>query len=420
LENLYIFRALIVLILIIGTSRILGTLCLRIGQPRIIGEMLAGVFLGPTLMGQFFPQIHSTLFSDDIRSSLYLLSNLGLSFYMFIIGLEFQTKQMSKRLYNQSIVFTLTGFFVPMILAFILAILLQEKYLVEGTNKIYFTLFIGICLATTAFPMIARVLKDKGISNTDKGKVLIFSASLMDIVGWVCLALMTTLLKSNSILGGIYTFLALIVMVTLLFYLIKPLITWIINGNNNNINHNLLALIFIMIMLCSAATDLIGMHSIFGGFILGLIMPKENAFIENLNLKIHDFIVVFFLPMFFTYSGINTTITPFNLENIMYFLIIFLFAFGGKYITCLLTGRSIGYSWPEASSIGALMNARGLIELIVLNVGLVYGIITQDLFNLFVWMAIATTAMAMPIYELSYKTKNVKSEKIRRKEISDL
>lgn len=409
MENFYIFRALLVLILIIGSSRIMGTVCIKIGQPRIIGEMLAGVFLGPTLLGQFFPHIYSTLFSDDIKSSLYLLSNLGLSLYMFIIGLEFQTKQMSKRLYNQSLVFTLTGFFVPMILAFFLSFLLQDKYMVEGTNKIYFSLFIGICLATTAFPMIARVLKEKGISNSDKGKVLIFSASLMDIVGWVCLALMTTLLKSNSIIGGIYTFLELILIVSLLFFLIKPLISKIINRNESTINHNSLALIFILIMVCSAATDLIGMHSIFGGFILGLIMPKNTLFIEKLNLKIHDFTVVFFLPMFFTYSGINTTITSFNFENIIYFVIIFCFAFGSKYITCLLTGKGLGYSWSEASTIGALMNARGLIELIVLNVGLVYGIITQDLFNLFVWMAIATTAMAMPVYELSYKTKKINS-----------
>ncbi|MCY7780515.1 cation:proton antiporter [Bacillus haynesii] len=401
MEEYYILKCLAVLMMVISLARAIGYACTKIGQPRIIGEMVSGVILGPTVFGYVFPEIHSWFFTSDVKSSLYLMSNLGLSLYMFLIGNEFQTNNLTKKVIRNSVVLTTSGFFLPLMLGIVLALILQDQLMPEGANLAYFAAFLGICLSTTAFPMIARVLHERGLYNTETGKIMILSGSMMDVVGWILLALMTTLLKANTITGGIVTFIGVFTLVGILYFCIKPLLNKLISSKENKINQNTFALVLMLILFCSAATDFIGMHSIFGGFILGMMMPNDNQFVYLLKEKMHDFTVVFFLPIFFTYSGINTTITPFNSANAWMLTFIILFAFGSKYLTVSLTSRTLGYSWRESSKIGALMNSRGLIELIVLNVGLTYGIISQDLFNMFVWMAIVTTALAMPIYNTS-------------------
>lgn len=404
MDNNLLLQALIAILTIITTCRIIGGLILKIGQPRIIGEMLAGIVLGPTILGFFYPELYTYLFQGEVKSILYLLSNLGLSIYMFLIGLEFNITTIRHGLLKRSSIMTGFGFFVPLMCGILLSFSLPKSYIPENVNLVYFSLFIGICISTTAFPMIARVLKDRGMSKTSTGLLMIFSGSMMDVIGWIGLALITTLIASNSPIGGLNTLLYVGLLLLVLIVIVRPILSQLFKRQGTSrLSQDTLALVIGLIILCSAVTELIGMHSIFGGFILGMIMPREELINKQIEEKISDFTMVVLLPVFFTYSGINTTIPSFTFESLFVLCLIILFSFGSKYLTCAIVSRSFGYSLAESSAIGSLMNARGLIELIVLNVGYEYGLIGQELYNLFVWMAIITTVLAMPMFNFSIR-----------------
>ncbi|WP_410994078.1 cation:proton antiporter [Bacillus cereus] len=393
----------LVLILIISVSRFIGELFIKIGQPRVVGEMLSGVILGPTVFGFFAPNIYETLFTIEIKSTLYILSTLGLTIFMFLTGLELNIKKTDKDIHKSSILLSFGGFFIPLLTGVFLGFLLKDSYMPATTNFYHFTLFIGICLSMTAFPMLVRILQELNMTKTRLGLLATLSAAIIDVIGWIFLAVLTTSMNSNSITGGLFALIIAFSLTIFLLLIIKPYMRRVSERikKNNKIFENDFALVIMLILCCSAITHYIGMHSIFGGFILGFIMPKSSLFIEKIKTRLYDFTIVFLIPIFFTYSGINTKFNEFNISLISIFFLVLLLSFGSKYISCTLITKKIGFSWKEASSMGTLMNARGLMELIVLNVGLKYGVITPDIFSMFAWMAIITTALTMPLFRLS-------------------
>ncbi|HHT7112943.1 TPA: cation:proton antiporter [Bacillus cereus] len=417
MKDLHLFvTLLVVLVIIIAVSRFIGYLCLRVGQPRVLGEMIAGVLLGPTLFGALVPDLHAVLFSADIKMVLYMLSNLGLALYMFLVGTELNFGEFDKHFYKNSVALASAGFITPFVSGIFLALLLHNQFSKES-NWLHFSLFLAIAISMTAFPMLARIFQERKLMNSKIANITLLAASIIDALGWIALAIVTALVTTNSVRGGLIAAGGALVFMLVLLTVIKPLMNKFGNlvEERGNLSQGHLGVIIALVLSAAAVTDYIGVYSVFGGFMLGLVMPKNPNFQRELRSKLEDIVVVFLVPIFFTYSGINTSFATLNYSLFVAFLAILSIAVASKYFACLLVMKRMGFGWRESSAIGSLMNARGLMELIVLNVGLAYGIISQELFSLLVWMAIITTALAMPVYNLSFSLK--KKVKVKNKEL---
>ncbi|EMA6342464.1 cation:proton antiporter [Bacillus cytotoxicus] len=413
MKDLHLFvTLLVVLVIIIAVSRFIGYLCLRVGQPRVLGEMIAGVLLGPTLFGALVPDLHAVLFSADIKMVLYMLSNLGLALYMFLVGAELNFGEFDKRFYKNSVALASAGFITPFVSGIFLALLLHNQFS-KGSNWLHFSLFLAIAISMTAFPMLARIFQERKLMNSKIANITLLAASIIDALGWIALAIVTALVTTNSVRGGLIAAGGALVFMLVLLTVIKPLMNKFgkLVEERGRLSQGHLGVIIALVLSAAAVTDYIGVYSVFGGFMLGLVMPKNPNFQRELRSKLEDIVVVFLVPIFFTYSGINTSFATLNYSLFVAFLAILSIAVASKYIGCLLVMKRMGFGWRESSAIGSLMNARGLMELIVLNIGLAYGVISQELFSLLVWMAIITTALAMPVYNLSFSLKKkVKAE----------
>lgn len=403
-SDMHLFvNLLVVLIMIIFAARIVGKLCLMIGQPRVLGEMIAGVLLGPTLFGAIAPDAFASLFTAEIKTILYMLSNLGLALYMFLVGAEVNFKGYDKKFFTSAGSLAVSAFFVPLLTGICLSLAFITYFEPQG-NALYFSLFVGIAFSMTAFPMLARILQERNILNTKIGATTLLSASIIDVLGWLALAILIALVETSSVTGGIMTIIYTTIFTLILFLVVKPLLkkmgdkveqTGLLTQAN-------MALVLVLVLVAAALTDFIGVYSVFGGFMLGLVMPKSKKFQEQLNTRLEHFVVVFLVPIFFAYSGINTHFNGLTMTIFLLFVLILVLAVTSKYFSSMFVMKRMGYSWRDASAVGSLMNARGLMELIVLNVGLAYGLISQNLFTILVWMAIITTALAMPLYKASY------------------
>ncbi|WP_312857737.1 cation:proton antiporter domain-containing protein [Bacillus haikouensis] len=402
-DMLLFVNLLIVLIMIISAARVVGKVCLMIGQPRVLGEMVAGVLLGPTLFGAIAPEMFESLFTPEIKTILYMLSNLGLALYMFLVGVEVNFKGYDKKFFSSAGSLAMSAFFVPLLTGICLSLSLMKYFGSEG-NSLYFSLFVGIAFSMTAFPMLARILQEQKLINTKIGATTLLSASIIDVLGWLTLAILIALVETSSVSGGILTIIFTGIFTLILFFVVKPLLKKMGDKVEQSglLTQGNMAMILLLVLIAAAITDFIGVYSVFGGFMLGLVMPKNQVFQNELNSRLEHFVIVFLVPIFFAYSGINTHFSGLSMTILLLFLLILIFAVTSKYFSSLFVMKSMGYSWRDASAVGSLMNARGLMELIVLNVGLSYGLLSQNLFTILVWMAIITTALAMPLYKSSY------------------
>lgn len=394
------------LAVILGVCRIVGMLARKIGQPQVVGEMIAGVLLGPSLFGLLLPNVQQHVFPKGVPMSiLYASSQVGLVLYMFLIGVEFDTNLIRKRLRSAASV-SLAGILTPLLLGACLAFLLtKEPGLLFSKNVITWEamLFMGAAIAVTAFPMLARIIFERGLAGTSLGTLALAAGSIDDAVSWCILAVVLAVFKQNmmiallAVVGGIAY-----AAVTLLIG--KPLLTRLetMTRKRDGISGPMLAFVLMLVMLCAWFTDAIGIYAIFGGFILGIAMPRGN-FARYLRDALEPIVTNFMLPLFFVYSGLNTRLGLVNswlLWGIA--LLILLASIFGKGIACWLAALANKEPQREALAIGALMNSRGLMELILLNIGLQQGIITPTLFTMLVIMAIVTTLMASPLFELVY------------------
>lgn len=405
MSNLDLFIVVITaIIFILIVSHTCGRLFQYLGQPKVVGEMISGVLLGPTCFGYFCPELSSQVFGKEVMPFLFVISNLGLSFYMFLVGSEIDFNNFTKKVLKRSSLLSAVAVIFPFIFGGIAALWYYDIFAMPGISFLSFLIFLGTAFAITAFPMLARILHEKNILNTPIGILTISSACIQDVVSWILLSFVTAAAAHKGMEAGYITLFGGVVFVVVVFLIAKPLLKIIGKRSQKNgfLNQQDFAIIIIALLTAALITDKLGLYSVFGGFILGLAVPRDPAFSKGLETKLKDFTVAILLPLFFTFSGLNANMLVLgNITNFIPMVVIVCFAFFSKYASSTIAMKLTGYSWRESSGIGGLTNARGLMELIVANIGLSYAVISKDLYSILVLIAILTTLFAMPIYNLS-------------------
>jgi len=388
---------------IIISARILGNVMQFIKQPRVVGEMIAGVALGPTLFGVIFPEGSTYLFSNT-QPYIYVLGNIGLSFYMFLVGIDLDLSNIDKKTKRKAYALSLIATIIPFMFGCLSAYLFYNQFQISGVPVILFMLFLGTAFSIMAFPMLARILEEEKLIHTPLGSICLLSASLQDVMTWILLAFITAIASTGNCFNGFVTLFGACIFILVVRFVIKPILEKInvfllISGK---LSQNQFAIILVLLLAAAVITDKIGLYSVFGGFILGLNIPKSKLLITQIKEKLQDVMVVLLLPLFFAFSGLKTNFLVLGSSNLlMPCLVILCFAFISKYGSVLITMKSFGYSWRESSAIGGLINARGLMVLIVANIGLDYKIINSNLYSILVLLAVLSTLAAMPIYKMS-------------------
>lgn len=389
---------------ILAVARIVGSLARRVGQPQVVGEMIAGVFLGPSLFGYFAPELQSQLFPKESLKILYVGAQLGVGLYMFLVGVEFKTELFRSRAKSAAAV-SISGMIVPFGLGALLAIWLigvPNLFSAKATTM-EAMLFLGAAMAITAFPMLARIIYERGLTGTSLGTLALAAGAIDDAAAWCVLAIVLAsfgdgpMVAVKAIAGGVAYG---VIITTIGKKLLKPLGDAV--EREGKLSNTVLAIVLMLFMVAAWMMDAIGIHAVFGGFLLGVAMPR-GALTRELQKQLEPITVVLLLPMFFTYSGLNTRLDMVNSWQMLTIaLVVLLAACLGKGVACWAAARATGQDNRTALAVGSLMNARGLMELIILNIGLSKGVIEAGLFSVMVLMAIVTTLMASPMFEWVY------------------
>jgi Kef-type K+ transport system membrane component KefB/nucleotide-binding universal stress UspA family protein len=399
-----IVQVLIQVVVIIGVSRLVGLGFRRINQPLVIGEIVAGIMLGPSFLGAVAPAFSAALFPPQTLPLLEILKDLGLIFFMFLIGLELDPKYLKGGL-KTAVLVSHTSIVTPFSLGLVLALLLYPLVSQQGVSFTAFSLFLGAAMSITAFPVLARILTEKNLQNTRIGTLALTCAAVDDVTAWCLLALAISVAGTNSMVAALPVILLALLYVGAMVLLGRPLLAQIAKlfSSSGKLDQSLLALIYVCVILSAVMTELIGIHFIFGAFLVGALMPKQADLTRVIAEKTEDFVLVVLLPIFFAYSGLKTQIGLLN-QPILWALcgLVLLVAIAGKYCGTFLAARMSGLNRQDASALGWLMNTRGLTELIVLNIGLSLGVITPLLFTMLVIMALVTTFMTSPLLALTY------------------
>lgn len=390
--------------IILVACRLAGLLGRWIGQPQVVCEMIAGVALGPSLFGLLAPEFQKSLFPPDSLKVLYVGAQLGVGIYMFLVGAEFDLDLFRGRLRSAASV-SVAGMLVPFILGALLApwLMTIPGLFNEKVTRIEATLFLGAAIAITAFPMLARIIHERGLSGTSLGTLALAAGAIDDAAAWCVLAIVLAsfgagpAIAVKAICGGI---LYGLFMTTLGRRWLQPLGRSVEKAGHLTTTH--LAILLTLFCLAAWAMDAIGIHAVFGGFLLGSALPRGRLTAE-LRRQVEPFAVVFLLPMFFTFSGLRTRLDLVNSPYLLWVALVVLAAsILGKGVACWAAARLNGEDNRTALAVGTLMNSRGLMELIILNIGLQRGVIGPALFSIMVVMAIVTTLMASPIFEWVY------------------
>ena len=396
------------LAIIILACRVVGWIGRKfLGQPQVVGEMIAGVVLGPSLFGLLVPDLQAAIFPQETKGVLYSGAQLGVGLYMFIVGLTLHLDHFKTKARSAAAV-SAAGIGAPFLLAILITPLLLgiPGLFAQGISQTNATLFMGACIALTAFPMLARIINERGLAKTSLGTLTLTAGAFDDAASWCVLALVLATVGAGpgvaviAIVGGL-AYAAFM----LLFgrRLLAPLGRAV--EARGEMSSTVLAITLMLFCLSAFLMDAIGIHAVFGGFLLGVVMPR-GLFVEELKKKLEPMTVILLLPMFFTYSGLNTRLDMVNSASLLLIALgILAVSILAKFGACWAAARLSGEDNPTALGIGALMNARGLMELIILNIGLQKGIIEPTLFSIMVLMAIVTTMMASPLFEIVYGRK---------------
>ncbi len=395
-DPLAILLAQIVTIIIV--ARFFGWIFKKIGQPTVIGEIIAGIVLGPSLLGMYFPEFSSTLFPVESLGNLKFLSQIGLILFMFVIGMELDLKVLKNKA-NEAVVISHASIVIPFTLGIGLAYFVYNRFAPEGVKFLSFSLFMGIAMSITAFPVLARIVQERGLHKTKLGAIAITCAAADDITAWSLLAVVIAIVKADNFASSLYIIgLAALYVVTMLF-VVKPFLKRIgdLYGTKDTLVKPVVAIFFLTLIISSYATEVIGIHALFGAFMTGAIMPDVPKFRTIFIEKVEDVSLILLLPLFFVFTGLKTEIGLINdpyLWKVTGFII--LVAVVGKFFGSALAAKFVGQSWSDSLTIGALMNTRGLMELIVLNIGLELKVLTPEVFTMMVIMALVTTFMTGP------------------------
>lgn len=390
---------LVTLSVIVVAARLVGGLFERFHQPAVIGEVVAGIMLGPSLLGRVAPDVAAVLLPTSAAPFLGVMSQLGVILYMFLIGLEFDLKQLSSRAATTAAI-AISSIAVPFGLGLILAGPLYGELAPSGVGFTPFALFLGVSVSVTAFPVMARILGDQGLQRTPLGIVALTCAAINDAAAWCLLAVVVGVTQATS-RAATQTIVLTVAYIALTLTAGRNLVAAVIKGIDDAAARNgegSLALVLVAVLLSAAATELIGIHAMFGAFLLGVIIPHESALATHVTHRLDGIVRVMFLPVFLAFMGLRTQIGLVQTANdwLLCGLIIAV-ATIGKTGGTAAAATLAGLHWRDSAALGILMNTRGLVELIVLNIGLDLGVISPRLFSMLVIMALATTLMTSPI-----------------------
>ena len=399
------------IITIILVARVFGWVFKKIGQPSVIGEIIAGIVLGPSLVGLYFPEFSAALFPVESLGNLKFLSQIGLILFMFVIGMELDLKVLKNKA-NEAVVISHASIVIPFALGIGLSYFVYNQFAPEGVTFLSFSLFMGIALSITAFPVLARIVQERGIHKTKLGAIVITCAAADDITAWCILAVVIAIVKAGTFVSSLYIIMLAVLYVLAMIFIVKPFLKRIgdLYGSKDTIIKPVVAIFFLVLILSSYATEVIGIHALFGAFMAGAIMPDVPKFRTIFIEKVEDVALILLLPLFFVFTGLKTEIGLLNdpyLWKVTGFII--LVAVVGKFLGSALAAKFVGQSWRDSLTIGALMNTRGLMELIVLNIGLELNVLTPEVFTMMVIMALVTTFMTGPALDLInyiFKTKD--------------
>jgi Kef-type K+ transport system membrane component KefB len=408
-------HALLILILqiavILIVARAVGWVFRRVGQPQVVGEMAAGILLGPSLFGWLAPDASAALFSPESLGNLNTLSQVGLLFFMFLVGLEFNPRLMRGR-GHAAVVTSHVSIIVPFFLGAVLALYLYPRLSDGSVSFTGFALFMGAAMSVTAFPVLARILTERNLLHTRVGAVTIACAAVDDVTAWSILAVVVAIVRSSAVetplwltLAGTSAYLVLMLLV------VRPALGRLESfyHSRGRLTQDMFAAVLLVLLASAWTTEWLGIHALFGAFALGAVMPKDPGFVHDLTEKLEDVTVVFLLPLFFAFTGLRTSIGLVSgTEMWLYAGLILLVATIGKFGGSTISARITALRWREAGALGILMNTRGLMELVILTIGLELGVISPALFTMMVLMALITTAMTTPILEWLYPARLIR------------
>lgn len=391
------------LVLILGTARLLSLLLRRLGQPAVIGEMTAGIVLGPIVLGALLPEWHAQVFEPSSLPALDGLSQVGLVLFMFIVGAELRAPHGARRQLIDAGWISGMSVLVPMAFGIGAATLLYERFAPAGVTFPVFALFMASAMSITAFPIMARILKERRMTHSVIGRLSLTSAALADVLAWIMLALVVVLADTREDWARFWTMLGgLGVLAAVVLGAGRPLLARLLSrfSRDGRPEGSLLAVLLIGTFACAYATKLLGVHPVFGAFLFGAALPRDDRLLETLIERVEYVAIIVLMPVFFALAGLNTTPSAFVGTGLTALLIVLTAAVAGKVLGGAAGARIAGYPWRTALAVGSLMNARALMELIVMKVGLDAGVIGKDLFTMLMVMAILTTFMTGPLLTL--------------------
>ena len=389
-------------IVIIVFVRLFGFVLKKAGQPAVIGEIIAGIVLGPSVLGIILPGISAFIFPVNSLGNLQFLSQVGLILFMFIIGLELDLNLIRKQA-TGAIIISHASIIIPYALGMTLALFMYRSFAPPGISFLSFALFMGIAMSITAFPVLARIIQERKLTKTKLGVMALTCAAADDITAWCILAALIGIVNAGTPLSALYTICLLILYVLVMMLIARPLLKNILLRYNKNkvAGKSMIAIVFMVMLLSAYITEVIGIHALFGAFLAGVIMPNEFDFRRTLIHKIEDISMVLLLPLFFVFTGLRTQLSLLNESSLwITFIWIVVAAVAGKFGGSAIAAKVVGQSWKESLSIGALMNTRGLMELVVLNIGYDLGILSPQVFAMMVLMALVTTLLTNPTLNL--------------------
>ncbi|OCA73038.1 transporter [Chryseobacterium arthrosphaerae] len=401
------------IVTIILTARLFGWICMKIKQPSVIGEMIAGIVLGPSLVGMYFPEFSAFLFPKESLGNLQFLSQIGLILFMYIVGMELDLSVLRKKAHD-AVVISHASIIIPFALGIGLSYFIYQEFAPSGIQFTSFALFIAISMSITAFPVLARIVQERNLQKTKLGTIVITCAAADDITAWCILAAVIAIVKAGSFTSSIYVIIMAIAYVFLMIKIVRPFLKRVgdLQAGKNTISKPMVAIFFLTLILSSYVTEVIGIHALFGAFMAGAIMPENTKFRTLFIDKVEDVALVLLLPLFFVFTGLRTQIGLLNDAHLWITAgFIILTAVLGKFAGSALTARFVGINWKESLTIGALMNTRGLMELIVLNIGYDLGVLSPEIFAMLVIMALFTTFMTGPALDfINFIFKSKKEE----------
>lgn len=409
-------RLLLQVVVIVVAARLAGMLFRKIGQPPVIGEMVAGILLGPSLLGMLFPGALDFLFPASSLGTLKMFSQVGVVLFMFLVGMDLDLRHLREKAHSAVIV-SHASIFLPLLLGVGLALFLYRSQAPAGVAFSSFALFMGIAMSITAFPVLARILEERGLSKTPLGNASIACAAVDDVTAWCLLAVVVAIARSNGMAPAFLTIGLALAFVGFMLLVVRP---WVDRTLAKTRLHGRTIMAGTLVFAFAAAwfTEVIGIHALFGAFLAGVVAPPQKAFRAALRERLEVLVSILLLPLFFAFTGLRTQIGL--LDDAASWLIcaaVIAVAVAGKLGGSTLAARWTGMSWRDSFSIGALMNTRGLMELIVLNIGYDLGILSQKVFAVMVLMALATTFMTGPLLGLVEARKRREEDALQQAEL---